>query len=137
MKRCLAAIALLALVSGLVMAQEGPAITFNKGLAECSYSNPLDKVWSAAVKTFMTQKPGKGGSWQGSPVRPDKTSNTMSGTWVVGKGLTQWAAELQLLFEEDGASTKIYCTVAVPGIGKKNREKVQTQFLAALFEMLK
>lgn len=138
MKRLLAAAAALVVVCGLAMGQDAPNITFEKGLATCTFAVPMDQAWSAAIKTFMTQKVGKGGHWEGSPVKPDKPSNTMNGTWVVGKGLTQWSAEVSLLFEADGPGTKIYCTVSAEGpLGKKNREKVQTRFFAALAETLK
>jgi hypothetical protein len=95
----------------------------------------FDEVWPACIRLFMTQNM-KGFKWNGPPVVPDLPSKTMSGGWMMGKGIAKWNCGMSLLFEEKGGSLQIFATAHGENVGKKNAEKAEKKFFDDLITAL-
>ena len=137
MKRFLAVFVSLVVVFGMAMAQETPySYSFKGGTGTCLLNGQeFNKVWSTSIKLFMTQNM-KGLKWIGAPVTPDAPSKTMSGGWVMGKGITKWACNLSLLFEENNGTITIYAQATSAKISKGNQKNAEKKFFDTLISAL-
>lgn len=133
MKRLLAAAAALVVLFGLAMGQGQPwSYSFNGGTGTCEFrARAFGEIWSASIKLFMTQNM-KGFTWNGPPVTPDSPSKTMSGGWIMGKGVLKSACSLNLLFEEGPEAVKIYATASSKNMTKRASEKAARSFFDKL-----
>lgn len=139
MKKAIAAAAALVVLCSIAVAQEGAApcsFSFTKGVYDCTFPGvTLDQTWGSMVKAFMTQDmtKHKGASWVGSPVDIDRPSNSMTGTWLVGKGLTAWDCQIAIILEERACGVGAYCT---PNRAGKYGKKVFDRFFQRVTELL-
>jgi len=119
--------------------QKPCSYSFNGGQGDCVFTGvTLDQVWAALVKAFMTQDTTKRGSWNGRAVDPDKPSNTMTGTWLTGHGLTTYVWRLEILVEQRDAGVGVYCTVGNEKglVSKKQKAKIGSIFFDKVIELL-
>lgn len=139
MHKGISAVVALMVLFTLALGQEAGkpySYTFKGGVGTCLLRDkPLDAIWSASIKLFMTQNI-KGFTWNGPPVTPDKPSNTMWGGWVMGKGITKWACSISLLFEEKDGVVSIFATAHGKNVGKANGEKAERKYFDDLIAAL-
>jgi len=111
--------------------QKPYAYAFNGGIGDRTFTGvTLDQVW-----VFITQKVSKHSSWSGSPVSLDRPSNSMTGTWIMGRGLIVWSCPIVILLEQRTEGVGAYGT-AGGNCGKKNQEKVEKAFFDKVAEIL-
>jgi hypothetical protein len=140
MKKSFAALAALGVLFSLAMGQDAKPYSYElkNGVGTCLLKeHPLDFIWSAAIKIFMTQNT-KGFTWSNEPITLNKPSGTMTGGWVMGKGVLKWDCSLNLLFEQKEEGISIFCTATRQrgGVGKKNQEKAAQKFFDELIVVL-